>query len=285
MTVLTRRLPMTRIKLFIAGVLYRFLRPFLGAGPRVIRRAGVTYEVDLSEAIDFTLFLAGGFQSYVFDTPLVRLPEDGVVLDVGANIGSMTFAFARKVPRGKVLAFEPTDGTFRRFMKNLSLNPSLAERVVPVQAFLSETSSEKHGLTAFSSWKIDGRREGSHPLHGGSLQPAPGVPAFALDDVAAARNLSRVDLIKIDTEGHELSVLRGARKTLARFRPPIVFELGLYTLKERGLSLSEYFEALDPLGYRWTDMKTGETVTAQNADRILPLRSTTDILAVSDRAG
>ena len=134
---LPNRIPWTRIKLAAVGMAYPFLRVFLGNAPREIVRNGIRYRVDLSEAIDFTLFVSGHFQEYVTRSPLFTVPDDGVIFDVGANIGSMTLAFAQKVPRGRVFAFEPTHRAFERLQENLSLNPVSARRVTPVQSFVS----------------------------------------------------------------------------------------------------------------------------------------------------
>lgn len=277
---LLNRLPWTRIKLSAVKIVYRLLRPMLGRGTRVIVRGGIRYRVDLSEAIDFALFIAGHFQEHVTKSGLVSIPPDGVVLDVGANLGSMTLAFARQVPEGRVIAFEPTHSGFARLRGNLALNPGLAARVTPVQAFLSDRSADRHGLSAWSSWKLDGSGTDPHPLHGGSVQAAEGVPALSLDDFCRERRVDRLDLLKIDTDGHELAVLRGARATLERLRPPVIFEIGLYLLGERGVRVEEYFDLLEPLGYRWINSKSGRDVTRENAAREVPLRSTIDILAL-----
>jgi FkbM family methyltransferase len=277
---LLNRLPWTRIKLSAVKAVYRLLRPMLGRGPRVIVRGGIRYRVDLSEAIDFALFVAGNFQAHVTKSGLVSIPADAVIFDVGANLGSMTLAFAQQAPRGRVVAFEPTHTGFARLRENLALNPDLAVRVTPVQAFLSDRSAERHGLSACSSWKLDGSGADPHPLHGGSVQAADGVPAFSLDDFCRDRGVDRLDLLKIDTDGHELAVLRGAHATLGRLRPPVIFEIGLYLLEERGVRVEEYFDLLDPLGYRWVNCKSGRDVTRENVLREIPLRSTTDILAL-----
>lgn len=193
----------------------------------------------------------------------------------------MTLAFARQAPRGRVVAFEPTHSGFARLKENLALNPELAARVTAVQAFLSDRSADRHDLSACSSWKLDGSDADPHPLHGGTVTAADGVPAFSLDDFCRDRGVDRLDLLKIDTDGHELAVLRGARGTLERLRPPVIFEIGLYLLEERGIRVEEYFDLLDPLGYTWINCKSGRDVTRGNVAREVPLRSTTDILATT----
>ncbi|MCE9583496.1 MAG: FkbM family methyltransferase [Planctomycetes bacterium] len=279
-TPLRNRLPWTRIKLAAAKVAYRVMRPLLGKKPRIITRGGIRYRVDLSEAIDFALYLTGSFQSHVAKSGLKALPQNSVVLDVGANVGSMTLAFAKRFPKGRVFAFEPTHPGMARLAENLALNPELAARVTPVQAFVSDRSAKRHGLTACSSWKLDGSAGAVHPLHGGSEGAADGVPAVSIDDWCREQGVKRVDLVKIDTDGHELAVLRGARATLKKFRPALIFEIGLYLLEERGVRVEEYFDFLEPLGYACVSCKSGREVTRETAAREIPTRSTTDLLAI-----
>lgn len=280
---LSSRLPWTRIKLAAAGMAYRVMRPVLGKNPRVIERGGIRYRVDLSEAIDFALFVAGSFQKHVAGAGMKALPADAVVFDVGANVGTMTLAFAKRFPRGRVTAFEPTHAAFGRLGENLALNPELANRVTAVQAFVSGRTAARHGLTACSSWKLDGSAKKKHPVHGGSEGAAGGVPAVALDDFCREEKVKRLDLVKIDTDGHELDVLRGARATLEALRPAVVFEVGRYLLDERGQEPGDFFDLLEPLGYRLVSCKSGRDVTRESAPREIPLRSTTDLLAVAKR--
>ncbi len=99
---------MTRVKIFIARILYLLLHTILRKNNRLIRRNNVVYEVDLSEGVDLSLFLFGNFQGHVTNKKYFTLKDDAVIFDVGANIGSMAFRFAQQAPQGRVYAFEPT---------------------------------------------------------------------------------------------------------------------------------------------------------------------------------
>src|ERR1043166_7297998 len=114
-------LPITRLKIFAAKILYKFTTLFAGRKRRVIVRNGVKYEVDLSEGIELSLFLFGKYQSHITANPFLKIPADGVILDVGANVGLMTLQFASVVPNGKVYAFEPTFYALERLKKNIAL--------------------------------------------------------------------------------------------------------------------------------------------------------------------
>lgn len=65
-----------------------------------------------------------------------------------------------------------------------------------------------------------------HPTLGGALHAVDQAEARTVDDVVTEAGLPRIDLIKLDVDGHELTVLQGARETLKRFMPPLLIELG-----------------------------------------------------------
>lgn len=136
------------------------------------------------------------------------------VLDVGANIGAHTVAFARLTGQaGRVLAFEPQPVLYRVLNANLTLNSLLT-----VEAF--HTALGRHAGIChvppldygdelnFGGLSLEGITEG-HPV---SVHP---MDALSLD---------RCDFIKIDVEGAELSVLEGGIGILDRFRPLLYVE-------------------------------------------------------------
>jgi FkbM family methyltransferase len=279
-TAVLSKIPLTRVKLFIARILYLLLHTLLRKDNHLIRRKGVVYQVDLSEGIDLSLFLFGNFQDHVTNQKYVQLKDDAVIFDVGANIGSMAFRFAEQVPRGHVYAFEPTDFAFRKLLNNLALNPHLAGVVTPVQLFLSDQKKSDHEIQAYASWKVDGSASNTHPIHGGAIKFAHSVPAVTLDDYCLTNRIHRVDLIKIDTDGHEFSVLQGGRRVVEKNRPHIIFEIGLYVLEEQNIEFEQIYTYFAGYDYYLLNAKSGQQVTLQNFSYRIPGRSTTDIVAV-----
>lgn len=279
-TAILDKIPMTRVKLFIARILYLVLHTLLHKDNHLIRRKGIVYQVDLSEGVDLSLFLFGNFQNHVVNQKHVELKDDDVVFDVGANIGSMALGFAQQLPRGHVYAFEPTDFAFSKILNNLALNPHLAKRITPVQFFLSDQTKSDHEIQAYASWKVDGSAANIHRLHGGAVKSAQSVPAVTLDDYCSINRIQRVDLIKIDTDGHELKVLRGARRTVEKNRPYIIFEIGLYILKEQKIEFEQIYRYFAGYNYYLFNGKGGQQITLENFSYRIPGRSTTDIIAV-----
>lgn len=271
---------MTRIRLFVAHALYFLFRFLFGKNKRIIQRGGIIYEVDLSEGIDLSLFLLGNFQNYVVQNKNFLLEKDAIVFDVGANVGSMALRFAQGASEGHVYAFEPTDYAFKKLQRNLTLNPILAERISPIQQFLSDQSKSDPQIQAYASWKIDGSAKNSHPLHGGTIKPAESVPAITLDHFCVRNQIQRLDLMKIDTDGHEYKVLKGARKTIKKCLPFVVFEIGGYVLNEQGLGFEQFHDYFESLGYSLLNAKNGQKIHLQNFSNQIPLRATTDIIAI-----
>ena len=277
---LLHRLPLTRIRLRAARIMYRALKLVLREDHRLIRRGGINYEIDLAEGIDLSLFVFGGFQDHVTKTKYFPLTSDAIVLDVGANVGTMSLKFAQRAPGGHVYAFEPTGYAFQKLQRNLSLNPELSQRITPIQAFVSGRREANPSMMVYSSWKIDGSASQTHPLHGGVMQSAESADVFTIDDFCRAKQIQRIDLIKIDTDGHELQVLMGARDTIAGALPYVIFEAGLYSIEEGGDVFEQYFDYLSSFGYTLINSSNGHKVTRTNYQKEIPLRSTIDIIAV-----
>lgn len=167
-----------------------------------------------------------------FLSPYLR-PGD-VAIDVGANIGTHTVAFAKLVgDTGAVHAFEPQRLTFQLLCANAALN-----------GLTNVRSYQKAVSTAPGDVKIPlpdlrrGENIGNFSL--GDAQDGEVVPVIALDSL----ELPKVKLLKIDVEGMEADVLLGARKLIAKTQPVIFIENNIAE-KSRAL-----IQLLDDLGYR-----------------------------------
>jgi len=275
------RLPIAKIKLIIAGLLYRMVHLIYRRNERIIVRNGIKYEVDLSEGIDLSIFLFGKFQKHVFGSKRLSLPEDAVIFDVGANCGAMSLQYAKLAPSGKVYSFEPTHYALSKLKKNLELNPQLAKRIVVIQSFVSSSTSQETSIKAYASWKVGGRAEGvKHSVHGGTTKDTGGIGAVALDDFCEEKQIERLDFIKIDTDGHEWEVIKGARKIIAKFRPAIIFEIGLYAMDEENISFADYSEFFESMDYSLFNSKSLKEINADNYRKHIPSKGTIDILAL-----
>lgn len=185
--------------------------------------------MDIREGIDLSLFLLGSFQRHVTAVIERFAPSDGVVIDVGANIGAVTLPVAAHLERGHVIAFEPTDFAFRKLRRNLELNPALSARVSAIQMFVGEHSASSSELVAYSSWPVVGDDVDKHPVHKGVIKDAR-CGQTSLDDYVFGEKLPTVSVVKIDTDGNEFAVLSGAVRCLAEHRPIVIFEACAYLM-------------------------------------------------------
>lgn len=272
----------TKQKIKLAGILYRLVRVFNNTNEKNIKRNGINYHIDLSEGIDLSLYLFGNFQSHVSKNKRVNIPKDGVILDVGANIGVMALQFAELVPKGKVYAFEPTHEAGKRLRENIRLNPELSDRIEVIQTFISSGEIEAENIVAYASWKVDGKQDSkpTHPVHLGQALSTENVGMITLDAFADEKNLSRIDFIKIDTDGHEPDVLKGAKKCIQKFKPTIIFEIGKYVMEEKNISFQFYTDYFGSLGYTLMNSANGKIIDNSNWQKIIPNKGTIDILAL-----
>ena len=272
--------PLTRIYIYIAKALYFFTTLVYGKKPRVIIRNNITYEVDLSEGTDLSLFLFGSFQKHVVSSELLNIPKDATIIDVGANFGLMSLPFAQLAPQGKVYAFEPAHYAIEKLKRNLSLNPELAKRIEVINAFVSAKSSEHSEMKAIASWKVNNENSEIHQFNMGAVKSAEGVPSISLNDFCQKENLARVDFIKMDTEGYESDVLKGSADAIARYRPQIIFEIGLYSMVERGIDFSFFSNYFEKLNYKMYDSASKAMITLANHKKYIPAKATIDIIAI-----
>jgi len=227
------------------------------------------------------VFLFGSFQKHVFQNRYFAFKGDEVVFDVGANVGVMSLQFAKRVPRGAVYAFEPTHYALTKLKKNILLNPALAPRITVVQAFLSAAEASAPSIPAYASWKVDGTRGATdHPVHLGTPKETTGVPSTTIDAYVEQNNIMRLDFIKIDTDGHEWDVLQGARQSIDTLRPVVIFEVGEYVMKERGITFADYYEFFNSQGYDLFDSSRNGKIDMQTHKQYIPAWGAIDIIAI-----
>jgi FkbM family methyltransferase len=265
----------------IARMIYRILRVFYGKDWIITTRKNITYRLNISEGIDLYIFLFGQFQAHVFGGELMdRMSEKPIILDVGANIGAMSLSYAQKFPAATIYSFEPTDSAWAKLQDNLALNPTLAPRIHSIKCFVGASSEKNSSLQAYSSWPLINTGSSIHPMHGGKIQSADNTPTISLDDFVYRHQISHVDFIKIDTDGHELAVLLGGKELITKFRPSIIFEIGLYIIQEHNQTIDMFFDFFDAQRYTLTNLKTSRIVTRENYQKEIPMNGTTDLLAL-----
>lgn len=245
-------------------------------------RDGLRWELDLCEGIDLAIYLFGKFERETASAIYRLLNQGDVVLDIGANIGAHTLPMARCVgASGKVFAFEPTEFAFRKLQRNVALNAGIESCIVLEQIMLGETSHANIPDRIYSSWPLTDASH-LHEKHRGQLMPTTGAWVSSIDDYVRNARIHRVDLIKIDVDGCECAVLKGADSTLKRSRPRILIECAPYVLEEAGSSVEELCEILLRQQYRLCEIMTGKSlpITAKGLKGIVPDGCGMNVIAV-----
>lgn len=192
----------------------------------------------------------------VHGTRLALKPYDGIsivdkfckpgsaVIDIGANIGEWTLPMAKAVGnQGKVFSFEPIPFMCEAVNKTVRANGLFHAQCVPVA--ISNRAGEAKFFLNYSEDKVVD--SGASSLEYSPSQHAKEivVQTMTLDEAVENLKINDVSFIKIDVEGHEYAVIDGARKTLKKFSPVLLVEVGNETEDKRGLIAG----ALEDLNY------------------------------------
>jgi FkbM family methyltransferase len=178
-----------------------------------------------------------------------RLLRPGMtVLDIGAHHGLYTLLASKLVgERGHVIAFEPSPREVRKLARHIRVNGC---RNVRLEACALAEESKEGEL-----FVVDGSRDWGNSLRPPAVAESThtmNVSIRRLDEVLAERNIERVDFIKLDTEGAELLILRGAYKLLQTPpRPIILAEVQDERTQPWGYAAREITQLLAGWHYHW----------------------------------
>jgi FkbM family methyltransferase len=162
------------------------------------------------------------------------IPKGGAVLDIGACLGDHTATYSRMVgQKGIVHAFEPNPLAHECLAFNMKRYPNVTVHAVALGDKEETAHIESQGAN----------------LGATQLRPGGDVKVVTLDYYL--KDLTKLHYVKIDAEGYEPKIIRGAMKTFARFRPVIVVEVNRPCLAAQGFQDADIFIPLRSLGYRF----------------------------------
>jgi FkbM family methyltransferase len=168
-----------------------------------------------------------------------------VVVDGGASCGIYTAVAARLVgPSGRVLSFEPGAEAFSVLTKNIQLN-----HLTNVRAHCAALSDRDGRALLYHLER--GPNSFSIGCPKSTAVESEEVVTRTLDEMFREEGIDRVEFIKLDTEGAEELVLRGAGQSIARSRPTIIFEVNAVAARQLGLRPCGAWELLMTWGYRF----------------------------------
>jgi FkbM family methyltransferase len=217
-------------------------------GELPVTRRGLRWKLDLRDNLQRELFYLG-----VYDAPLLRevgrrVRADDVILDIGSNIGAFAVPLARQLSAtagGRVYAIEPAAAAAARLAQAVVANRVQDRVFIDRLAFGNEPGDQ----VLRANPRFGAADLGTASLHGAG--PAVDrVKVVRGDDWATARGVARVDIMKLDVEGAEVSVLQGLTGLMVECPPRVVAAEVITSHPARaGARSSEVVRMLRALGY------------------------------------
>jgi len=179
---------------------------------------------------------------------LLKFLKDGMCFfDIGAHQGLYTLLASKRVSAsGRVFAFEPSPRELRRLKMNLFLNRCRNVHVVPY-ALGSNQGKARLFVCLGQETGCNSLRP---PIVSEPIREVE-VPITTLDRFFEDNGINKVDFIKLDVEGAELEVLKGAIRVLSYFRPLILSELADMRTEPWGYRSAEIYDFLVTKRYQW----------------------------------
>lgn len=186
------------------------------------------------------------FEEEVIDLAKRFIQPGTFVLDVGANFGQMSIAFSKMVgSAGRVYSFEAQKLVFSVLQKNLTANN--CSNVTP----FFNAVYDKHGETfvfpepdfsitkTYGSFGLDPNKKKGEP-----------VVSLTIDNLNITEKIS---FIKIDIQGSDIFALRGAKQTILKHKPPILFEFEQEFQAQFGTTFQDYVDFVNEINYKFVE--------------------------------
>lgn len=224
--------------------IWNFIFPFI---PLLVRMPSGSWWIAVNDFNSDSIF-AGKYE--IGETKFVSkfLKEEMVVLDIGAHDGYFTLLASRKVgEKGKVIAFEPSPKERRLLQLNLKINRCKNVKVEPY-ALSSQVGESTFYVvvghdTGCNSLKLPRVSEPTKEIK---------VSTATLDDYLSKTEIGSVDFMKIDAEGAELEIFKGAKHFFEKFAHPVILcEVSDYRTQVWGYSANDIIHFLETYDYNW----------------------------------
>jgi FkbM family methyltransferase len=170
---------------------------------------------------------------------LTGLRSIKTVLDVGANVGQSALRYAEHFPEASIHSFEPVDATFRKLVNNTREMRNITPHKLAMGAETGRALISLHPNSQHNSLLAKDTRSSEE------------IEVTSIDEFCGKRGIGTVDFLKIDTEGFEFEVLRGAQGMLSGRRIRIL-QLEAESGRTGGhfANMGDLADYLGPLGYR-----------------------------------
>lgn len=172
----------------------------------------------LSKGIESSLFYSGRYEAGVTNIIDKYITTGNNFLEIGANVAPHSMFVSKKIGiKGKILAFEPDKYVKEVIDRNIVLN-----NIVNIESINVGLGDRKSEMKLYSKPEIN---SGASSLIKEPKNKSVKVKIEVLDDFLKPYNLNSVEMAVIDVEGWELNVLKGAKKTITKFKPLLCVEI------------------------------------------------------------
>jgi FkbM family methyltransferase len=191
------------------------------------------------------LIRRGYWEQAETDFYLKHLKKGGFVIDAGANFGHYTLTAAQVIgTEGLVIAFEPFPSNYDILKRNLSLLPH--QNVLAEQAGLAANEGQLNLV-------VDNQNAGGHSFNPALVwekKEEIAVPVHTVDLYLKKHKITRsLDILKIDTQGYEWQIIKGARDTILKDKPVVFCEIAPNALASIGDAYEDILSFFENLGY------------------------------------
>jgi len=219
------------------------------------RTDGLRMWLDTRHHIEWEVAFAGAFEPRIGELLRGRAAAGSTAIDVGANIGVHTLTLPEIVgPGGQVIALPPNPVARERLVRNLRIN-GFQDRVTVVGSAAGDAPGRAL-LHVPSASRVTGGNVGIASLAGlETPHDEVDVEIVTLDELLSGRSIPRVSLVKIDTQGFAVKVLRGMARILRSDRPLVVLEYERWAWNRAGERLQPLLEWLAGFGYGATTLQ------------------------------
>jgi FkbM family methyltransferase len=143
---------------------------------------------------------------YDIDTLIKKLPPQPLIVDIGANAGYFNIMLFSKIKDATVYAYEPIPVNYELFKTNISLNPTLANRIHLFNKAV--TGKPQDGVELFMEHSADNSVIASvYSDFDQQNKYSIKAPSISLEEIIKGNNFNRIDLLKIDCEGSEYPII------------------------------------------------------------------------------
>lgn len=267
-----RRFPVRRGKIRLVNALW----PLTGGGAvrsATLVHGGYTIKCDLREVLQRQFYFFGTY--FVEEEILAQWDRlartSNVIFDIGANAGIYSLAAAAVNPQIQVHAFEPTPEIARGLRETIAAN-GLASNILVHELAVSERS----GTAALMRYRGgDDTNGGMNFIVEWTDAGTESVGTVSIDEFCEAQAIDRIDLLKMDIQGHEASALRGAGRMLSEGRVGTIFLELNWAEPGEPSSAQECIDLLSDAGYQFAAPSGSLSWSSAGAW----LRSCADIIA------